>query len=89
MAADGVAWTVAFAPEEALDGWDGAAPIHRTVPRWEVLPEGAERSWDSAEVKVERKDGWPLAIALRAPSRLTRKQALALADALRAAVETA
>jgi len=40
-------------------------------------------------VKLERRDGWPAAIELRTGSRLTRKQAIALAEALLAAAAEA
>lgn len=72
-------------PATTAFGWDGAMPVYRPVPRWVVRPEGVERSWDEVEVKVEAKDGWPASIELRAGSRLTRKQAIALAEALAAA----
>jgi hypothetical protein len=84
-AADAVAWSAVRADEQALDGWDGAAPIYRPVTRWVVRPDGTERSWDEVEVRVATKDGWPASIELRAGSRLTRRQAVALATALLAA----
>ena len=55
------------------------------MPRWAVRPDGVERSWDDIEVKVGTRDGWPASIELRAGSRLTRRQAVALAEALLAA----
>jgi hypothetical protein len=88
-AADAVAWSAVRADEQALDGWDGAAPTYRTVPRWAVRPAGVERSWDDLEVKVGTRDGWPASIELRAGSRLTRRQAVALAEALLAAADEA
>lgn len=87
--ADAVAWSAVRADEQALDGWDGAMPTYRRVPRWAVRPDGVERSWDDIEVKVETRDGWPASIELRAGSRLTRRQAVALAEALMAAADEA
>lgn len=84
-AADAVVWTALRADKQALDGWDGAAPMYRPVPRWVVRPDGVERSLDDIEVRVEARDGWPASIELRAGSRLTRRQAIALAEALLAA----
>ncbi len=84
-AADEVAWSPLRADERTLDGWDGAAPIYRPVPRWVVRPDGIERTFDDIEVRVEARDGWPASIGLRAGSRLTRTQAIALAEALLAA----
>lgn len=84
-AADAVAWTAVRADEHALDSWVGAAPVYRDVPRWVVRPVGVERPWDDIEVKATTRDGWPASIELRAGQRLTRRQALALADALIAA----
>jgi len=86
LEADAAAWIVARADERTLDGWDGAAPLYREVPRWEVRRIDAERVWDVASVKVDRRaEGWPAEIMLSAPSRLTRLQATALARALLAA----
>lgn len=73
------------APTRTLDGWDGTAPIYRPVPRWVVRPEGIERTFDDIEVRVEARVGWPASIGLRAGSRLTQHQAIALAEALLAA----
>jgi hypothetical protein len=82
---DGVAWAAVRADEQALDGWDGAAPIYRDVPRWEIRREDGQ-GWDTATVKADRRaEGWPVEITLSAPSRLTRRQAIALAEALMAA----
>jgi hypothetical protein len=46
--------------EQTLDGWDGAAPIHRDVPRWEVRREDGQ-DWDTATVKVDRRADFLLA----------------------------
>ena len=85
---DAVAWTPVRADEQTLDGWDGAAPIYRDVPRWEVRRDDGQ-GWDTATVKADRRaEGWPVEITLSAPSRLTRRQAIALAEALLAAAGT-
>lgn len=82
---DAVAWSAVRADEQTLDGWDGAAPIYRPVARWEMRREDGA-GWDTATVKADRRDeGWPAEITLSAPSRLTRRQAIALAEALLAA----
>jgi hypothetical protein len=73
------------ADEQALETWTGEGPVYRDVPRWEVRREDGA-GWDTATVKADRRaDGWPVEITLSAPSRLTRRQAIALAEALRAA----
>ncbi|HSW41050.1 MAG TPA: hypothetical protein VLM76_00885 [Patescibacteria group bacterium] len=85
---DAVAWSaVRDDDERLLDGWVGGQPTYCAIPRWAVRREDGEGPWDDIGVKVETKDGWPAAIELRAGSRLTRRQALALAEALRAAAE--
>lgn len=82
---DAIAWSPVRADEQALDGWDGAAPIYRDVPRWEVRRDDGQ-GWDTATVKADRRaEDWPVEITLSAPSRLTRRQAIALAQALLAA----
>lgn len=86
--ADAVVWTSVRADDQALDRWDGATPVYRQVPRWAVRPAGVETSYDEVEVKVQERDGWPATIEVRTPSRLTPRQAIALAEALiRAASE--
>jgi len=85
---DAIAWSAVRTDEQTLDGWDGAAPIYRDVPRWEIRREDGQ-AWDTATVKVDRRtEGWPGEITLSAPSRLTRRQAIALAEALLAAAGT-
>ena len=82
---DAIVWTAVRADEQTLDGWDGAAPIYRDVPRWEIRRDDGA-GWDTATVKVDRRaEGWPAEITLSAPSRLTRRQAIGLAEALLAA----
>jgi hypothetical protein len=82
---DAVAWTAVRADEQALETWTVDGPVYRAVPRWEIHREDGQ-GWDTATVKADRRtDGWPVEITLSAPSRLTRKQAIALAEALLAA----
>jgi hypothetical protein len=84
---DAVAWTAVRADERALETWTTDGPAYRDVPRWEVRRDDGQ-GWDTATVKADRRaDGWPVEITLSAPSRLTRKQAIALAEALLAAAE--
>jgi hypothetical protein len=84
---DGVAWTAVRADEQALETWTTDGPVYRNVPRWEVRRDDGQ-GWDTATVKADRRaDGWPVEITLSAPSRLTRRQAIALAEALLAAAE--
>jgi hypothetical protein len=85
---DGVAWTAVRADEQTLDTWTTDGPVYRDVPRWEVRRDDGQ-GWDTATVKADRRaEGWPLEITLSAPSRLTRRQAIALAEALLAAAGT-
>ena len=82
---DVVAWSAIRADEQTLETWTTDGPVYRAVPRWEVRREDGQ-GWDTATVKADRRaDGWPAEITLSAPSRLTRRQAIALAEALLAA----
>jgi hypothetical protein len=69
----------------ALDTWTTDGPVYRDIPRWEVRRDDGQ-GWDTATVKADRRaEGWPAEITLSAPSRLTSRQAIALAEALLAA----
>ncbi|MFN8520263.1 MAG: hypothetical protein U0667_12910 [Chloroflexota bacterium] len=79
---DAIAWTAVRSDEQALDTWTTDGPVYRDVPRWEVRRDDGQ-GWDTATVKADRRtEGWPVEITLSAPSRLTRRQAIALAEAL-------
>ncbi len=82
---DAVVWTPVRADEKALETWTTEGPVYRDVPRWEVRRDDGQ-GWDTATVKADRRDeDWPIEITLSAPTRLTRRQAIALAEALNAA----
>jgi hypothetical protein len=85
---DAVVWTAVPAHEQALETWTTDGPVYRDVPRWEVRRADGQ-GWDTATVKADRRaEAWPVEITLSAPSRLTRRQAIALAEALLAAAGT-
>ncbi|HSW41626.1 MAG TPA: hypothetical protein VLM76_03870 [Patescibacteria group bacterium] len=82
---DAIAWTAVRADEQTLDAWSDEGPLYRAVPRWQIRPADGEGR-EAATVKVDRRaEGWPAEIDLSVSSRLTRRQAIALAEALLAA----
>ncbi|HSW43491.1 MAG TPA: hypothetical protein VLM76_13365, partial [Patescibacteria group bacterium] len=82
---DAIAWTAVRDDEQRMGDWIGGKPTTRFIPRWQIRREDGEGR-ETATVKVDRRaKGWPAEINLSVPSHLTRRQAIALAEALLAA----